>query len=68
MKKYYTILLGKDIWENCIDDMNSTSIWAMGGMLWKSQKKALACMKNIKHSAYDIETKYKKFSIKQMYF
>lgn len=67
-RKYYTILLGNDIWENCIDDMNSGAIWAMGGMLWKSYKKALACMKSLKNPAYGFETEDKKFSIKQLYF
>lgn len=65
MKNYYTILLGKDIWENVIDDMNTTEIWSTGGMLWASKKKALACMKNLKR--YDFESKDKKFSVKRMY-
>lgn len=66
MKKYYTILLGNDIYENVIDDMNTTEIWAEGGMLWKSKKKAIACLKKLK--GYDIETDKKKLSVKQMYF
>lgn len=61
MKKYYTIFLGVNMWENIIDDMNTTEVWAKGGMLWKNKKKALACMKNLQK--YDFETKSKRFSI-----
>lgn len=63
---YYTILLGSDIWEDVIDDMNTTKIWAIGGMVWKSYEKALAYMKHLQ--LYDFETPKKKFSIKQLYF
>ena len=65
MKKYYTILLGKNIWENVIDDINTTEIWAFGGMVWTSKKKAIACLKYLQK--YDFETDTKKFSIKQIY-
>jgi len=66
MKNYYTILLGKDVWENVIDDMNTNEIWAEGGMVWTSYRKALACLKNLKK--YQFETKDNKFSVKRMYF
>lgn len=66
MKRYYTILLGKTLWENVIDDMDTTEIWAEGGMVWTSQKKALACVKNLKK--YDFETATRKFSVKELYF
>lgn len=59
--KYYTIFLGKKLWENCIDDMNTTEIWAMGGMVWRSKKKAIACIQNLKK--YDFETNKKKFNL-----
>ena len=62
MKEYYTIFLGEELWEDNIDDMNTSSIWAMGGMLWSSKEKALACIENLKE--YDFETKTKKFSVK----
>lgn len=62
--KGYTILLGGNLWENVIDDMNSTAIWAMGGMLWPTRDKAVACMKHLKNPAYDFESRYKaKFSV-----
>jgi hypothetical protein len=64
--KLYTILLGSDIWQNVIDDMNTTETWAIGGMIWKSRAKAIACMKNLKK--YDFETDKKKFSVKKLYF
>lgn len=67
-KKYYTILLGNNIYESTIDDMNTAEIWSEGGMLWKSYKKALACLKNLQNPVYGIETSKKKLSIKQMYF
>jgi hypothetical protein len=65
-KKYYTILLGHNIWQNVIDDMNTAEIWATGGMIWNSEKKAMACLRNL--LKYDFETKNKKFSVKQLYF
>lgn len=64
MKKYYTIYLGNKIWENVVDDMNSTEIWAEGGMVWKTKKKALACVSNLKK--YGFETEKKKFSIRKL--
>lgn len=66
MEKYYTICLGKDIWENLIDDINTTEIWAKGGMIWKSKKKAVACMNNLKK--YEVETNKNKLSIKVLTF
>jgi len=63
MKKYYTIFLGKRLWVDCIDDMNSGEIWAMGGIIWDDRKKAEACMKNLKEDIYGFETKYIKFKI-----
>jgi len=67
-KKYYTILLGNKIWQNIIDDLNSTKIWAIGGMIWTDEKKAIACMNNLLNPIYGFETKNKKFSIKELYF
>jgi len=62
MKKYYTIFLGDKLWENVIDDMNTTEDWSIGGMLWTDKKKAVACMKNLKQ--YDFETREgKKFRV-----
>ena len=61
MKKYYTIYLGKEIWENEIDDMNSSEIWARGGIIWKKKQKAFAYMKNLKR--YNFETKKRKYHI-----
>lgn len=60
-KKYYTIFLGDKLWENVIDDMNTTEEWSKGGMLWEKKKLALACIKNLKK--YDFETKEKKFRV-----
>ncbi len=57
----YTIFLGKKLWTNVIDDMNTIESWSTGGMVWYNKKKALACMKNLKK--YDFETKYVKFKI-----
>jgi len=57
----YTIFLGKKLWTNVIDDMNTTQSWGIGGMVWCSKKKALACMKNLKK--YDLETSNMKFKI-----
>lgn len=65
-KKYYTILLGENLWQNVIDDMNTTEIWARGGMIWGSKAKAIACMNNLK--GYDFETTDNKFSVKEIYF
>lgn len=61
--KYYTIFLGKKLWTNVIDDMNSREDWSIGGMLWRDKKHAIACMNNLKHPAYEHETKTKKFKI-----
>jgi len=63
-KKYYTIFLGNDIWQDVIDDMNTTEIWAIGGMIWESKRKAVACMENLK--LYDFETQTKKFSVQPL--
>ena len=60
-------MLGDDIWQNVIDDMNSCDIWAIGGMIWKSKAKAIACMKHLQNPVYRFETENKKFSIKQLY-
>jgi len=67
-KTYYTIYLGNDIWQDVIDDMNTTEIWARGGMIWESKKKAEACMKNLKGPAYYFETPKRKFKIVKLYF
>ncbi|MCJ7828730.1 MAG: hypothetical protein MUP81_03195 [Dehalococcoidia bacterium] len=65
--KYYTIFLGDELWENEIDDMNSTKIWSHGGMLWTDRKKAEACMENLKHPAYNFEKEEgKKFGIVEL--
>jgi len=64
MKKLYTIYLGKNIWQDEIDDMNTTKIWARGGMLWYSKAKANACIKNLKK--YDFEKQNKKFKIVEL--
>ena len=61
--KYYTIFLGNKLWTNCIDDMNTTESWAMGGMLWTNKRKALACIKHLKE--YDFETDKNLFTIKE---
>ena len=60
--KYYTLFLGNKLWENVIDDMNTEEIWAEGGLLWTSKKKAQACIKNLKK--YDFENENKKFNIR----
>ena len=31
---------GENLWENCIDDMNSDRSWSVGGLLITSKKKA----------------------------
>lgn len=62
--KYYTIFLGEELWEDVIDDMCSTEVWAQGGMLWDSKRKAMLCMNNLKD--YDFETDKSKFSIKRV--
>jgi len=64
MKTFYTIFLGDELWKNVIDDMNSTEIWAEGGMLWGDEKKAIACMERLKR--YDFETENKKFRVVKM--
>lgn len=63
-KKYYTIFLGENLWINVIDDMNTTEIWAEGGMLWTSKKKAEKCIKNLK--TYDFETNEKRFNVREL--
>ena len=66
MKRYYTIFIGDKIWQNCIDDMNTTEIWSTGGMIWNSKKKAVACMKNLKR--YDFEDiEGGKFTIRELF-
>ena len=49
------------MFEQTIDDMNTTEIWAVGGSLWDSKKKANACLKMLKD--YGIETEKKKLHI-----
>ncbi len=61
--KYYTIFLGKKLWRNVIDDMNSSKDFSWGGLLWTSKKLAENCIKNLQHPAYGFETKNKKFSV-----
>lgn len=63
---YYTIYLGKEVWENCIDDMNQSDIWGMGGMIWTDKKKAEACIKNLQHPAYGFEDENNKFSVREL--
>lgn len=65
-KKYFSIFLGDSLWENVIDDMNTTESWAVGGMLWTSKSKALSCMKNLKNPVYGFESKKNKFKIKEL--
>ena len=62
--KYYTIFLGKKLWQNIIDDMNTAEDWSYGGMLWKSKRKAEKCIDNLQK--YDFETDEKKFSVKEL--
>lgn len=64
MKKLYTIYLGDKLWENVIDDMNTTEIWTIGGLLWKSKKKALACIQELKQ--YDFEDSKNKFCVVEL--
>ena len=66
MKRLYTILLGHEIYEGGIDDMNSSAIWSPHGMVWTNEKKALAYLKDILR--YNLETGKKKFSIKELYW
>lgn len=54
------------MWENVIDDMNTTKIWAIGGMVWNSKKKAQACINNLKHPAYGFESGNRRFSIVEL--
>ena len=63
---YYTIYLGDEIWENCIDDMNQGEIWDMGGMVWTDKKKAEACIENLKNPVYGFEEEGKKFSVREL--
>lgn len=64
MKNLYTIFLGDQLWENVIDDMNTTEDWSIGGMVWTDRKKAIACIRNLKK--YDFETEQKKFHVVQI--
>lgn len=63
---YYTIFLGDKLFEDVIDDMNSSSIWGIGGMLWIDKEKALACMENYKNPVYGLEDNKNKFSVKKV--
>ena len=65
--KYYTIFLGNKMWQDTIDDMNTTKIWGVGGRVWNSMEKAKKCIDNLRHPAYDLEDKNKKFSIVELY-
>lgn len=59
---FYTIFLGDELWEDCVDDMNTVENWAYAGKLWKDKKMAIACVKNLKR--YDFEKSNKeKFKI-----
>jgi len=61
--RLYTIYFSNKPWENVIDDMNTTEIWAMGSMLWTSRKKAEACMKHLQNPEYRLESEARKFKI-----
>lgn len=60
---YYTIYLGDVLWENVVDDMNSSDIWGTGGMVWREKKKALACIKHLRNPAFGFEEKGKRFHV-----
>lgn len=63
---YYTVYLGNEIWENCIDDMNQSESWGMGGMVYTEKQKALDLMEHLKTPVYGFEDESNKFSIKEL--
>ena len=64
--KYYTLFLGNKMFDTVIDDMNTTEIWAVGGMLWNSRKKADKCMKRLQSPEYEIDDKSKKLRVVEL--
>lgn len=65
MKKYYTLFFGNELWEDVVDDMNSSEGFGYGGKIWTNKQDAKDCMKNLKQ--YDFETKDSKFSIREVF-
>ncbi len=63
---YYTIFLGDELWEDCIDDMNQCADWSMGGMLYKDIKKVENLLEHLKMPVYGFEEDGKTFSIKKL--
>lgn len=64
--RYYTLFLGNKMFDTVIDDMNTTEIWAVGGMLWNSRKKANKCMKMLQNPEYGIEDKNRKLRVVEL--
>jgi len=65
MEKFYTVFVNGRLWVNVIDDMNTTEIWAIGGMIFSSLKKVKAFIKHLKK--YD-EWENSKIEIKEITF
>lgn len=63
MRKMYTVFCDGKIWENIVDDMHTTAIWAMGGMIWDSKKKCHAFITNCRR--YN-DWKDSEFEIKEL--
>lgn len=48
MKKRYSVKVNGKLFENVIDDMNSTSSWAIGGMIFRTKKIAKDFAKDLR--------------------
>lgn len=62
----YTILKGKKIWVNVVDDMNTDKPWAIGGFLWTDKKKAEAYVRDIRK--YGFVTDKSEFKVVRLKF
>jgi len=64
-KKVYTVFIDGKLWINCIDDMNSTASWAMGGIIFTSKKAVRDFIKDLKR--YN-DWRDSKFEVKEIKF
>ena len=50
MKESYpcTVFVDGKLWVDTIDDMNSTALWAEGGIIFLSERKARAFCRNLR--------------------
>jgi hypothetical protein len=64
MKTYYTLFVNGELHTNIIDDMNTTEIWAKGGIIFLSKDKIEAYIENMKR--YDDEGENPVYEIKEI--